>query len=147
MKRIIYSIFSLISLSCFSQSWATKEEILIGNYKSITDKSVFITKNNDTITEVMYPNGHEGIIASIQEYFVYPKKAIKRGLEGKVLVSYVVEKNGYLSSIKVIEGVHPVLDKEAVRIVKKLDRFIPGMDQNGNPVRMAYTVPINFIKQ
>ena len=68
---------------------------------------------------------------------------MEQGVQGKVVVQFVVERDGSVSSVKVVRSVDPALDKEAVRVVQTLPRFTPGR-QNGQPVRYRYTLPITF---
>ena len=73
----------------------------------------------------------------------YPVVAEENGVQGRVLCSYVVEPDGSISDIKVIKSVDPSLDKEAVRVVGSMPKWIPGK-QNGILVRVKYTVPVTF---
>ena len=65
------------------------------------------------------------------------------GLQGRVIIGIVVEKDGSLTDIKVVKSVDPSLDKEAIRVVKTMPNWIPGM-QDGEPVRVKYIIPITF---
>jgi protein TonB len=73
----------------------------------------------------------------------YPSLARRNGIQGRVIVNFVVEGDGTLSSIKVAKGIGDGCDEEAVRIIKLLPPWKPG-SQNGKPVRVVYTVPIAF---
>lgn len=73
----------------------------------------------------------------------YPVKAIANKEKGRVFVSFVVERNGNISNTKVTKGVSPLLDAEALRVVKSMPAWIPGK-QRGQTVRVAFVVPINF---
>jgi protein TonB len=73
----------------------------------------------------------------------YPPVAAENGISGRVVVGFVVEKDGSISNVQVLRGVDPSLDKEAVRVVKAMPRWNPGM-QNGSPVRVKYNVPVQF---
>lgn len=79
----------------------------------------------------------------LQKNLHYPIIARENGVQGKVLVSFVVEKDGHLSDIKVIRGIGSGCDEEAVRVLKLAPAWKPGM-QNGRPVRVQYTIPMNF---
>lgn len=74
--------------------------------------------------------------------FKFPEMARQMGIQGRVYVNFVIEKNGKLSNIEVVRGVDPLLDEEALRVVKRLPKFTPAK-QRGKPVRMQYTLPIN----
>ena len=73
----------------------------------------------------------------------YPVMAQEEGVQGRVVVQFVVEKDGSIGQVKVVRGLHPELDKEAIRLVKTLPKFIPGKN-NGQAVRCWYTIPVNF---
>ena len=79
----------------------------------------------------------------LQKNLRYPVIARENGVQGKVIVSFVVEKDGHLSDIKVIRGIGSGCDEEAVRVLKLAPAWKPGM-QNGQPVRVQYTIPMNF---
>ncbi len=73
----------------------------------------------------------------------YPEIAASNGIEGKVVVQFVVERDGSVSDIKVVRGVDPSLDKEAVRVLSKMPKWQPGK-QRGKPVRSRFTLPVTF---
>jgi TonB family protein len=77
------------------------------------------------------------------ENIVYPSLAIDNDIKGKVYVQFVVEKDGEITEVKVVKGVHRTLDTEALRVVKKMPKWNPGMSHN-RLVRVRYTLPINF---
>lgn len=79
----------------------------------------------------------------IAQEMQYPQTAKENGIEGKVVVKFVVEKDGSVGDVKVVRSIHPDLDAEAVRVCKALTGFSPGM-QNGQAVRVWYTLPIKF---
>ena len=73
----------------------------------------------------------------------YPVIAQENNIQGRVTVQFVIERDGSITDVKVLRGVDPSLDKEAVRVVKSMPKWKPGK-QRGKPVRVSYTVPINF---
>ncbi|MDB5136647.1 MAG: energy transducer TonB [Mucilaginibacter sp.] len=73
----------------------------------------------------------------------YPVKAKEHNIQGKVFISFIVEKDGSLSDIKIIRSVSEDLDAEALRVIKGSPNWNPGI-QNGKPVRVAYTMPLSF---
>ncbi|QIA08215.1 energy transducer TonB [Draconibacterium halophilum] len=90
-----------------------------------------------------FPGGDEALRKYIANAITYPEIAHTKEIEGKVYVSFVVEKDGSIGNAKIERGVDPSLDKEALRVVKSLPKWKPGK-QRGEPVRVQYTVPINF---
>jgi protein TonB len=91
-----------------------------------------------------YPGGNDGLVKFLSENINYPDKAREQGLKGRVILQFIVEKDGSVSNVQVLKSVHPLLDKEAVRVVKKMKRFVPGYNEDHAPVRTLYTLPINF---
>ncbi len=73
----------------------------------------------------------------------YPILAMENGIQGKVFIQFVIEKDGSITDVKVLRGVDSSLDKEAARVVKSMPKWKPGK-QRGKPVRVSYTLPINF---
>ncbi|MBQ8423857.1 MAG: energy transducer TonB [Coprobacter sp.] len=90
-----------------------------------------------------FPGGEEALMKYIRDNLEYPQIAIERGLEGRVTVRFVVNKEGYVQDVTVLRGVHELLDKEAVRVIQSLPRWNPGK-QNGNAVAVYYNVPVVF---
>ena len=95
----------------------------------------------DTMPE--YPGGKIALIEFISKNLKYPENAKKQEITGKVFVSFVVGKNGGVSEIRIARGVNPELDAEAVRVVKSLAKWNPGL-KNGEPVNVGFTLPIHF---
>jgi protein TonB len=78
----------------------------------------------------------------IKSNFRYPRKALKENIQGKVFVSFIIEKDGEIK-VHNARGAHEILEKEARRIIEKMPKVIPGT-QKGEPVRMTMSIPINF---
>jgi TonB family protein len=87
--------------------------------------------------------GNDRFPLYLAHQIVYPPDAVKKRIEGKVFVSFVVEKNGSLTDIQVLRGVSPDIDAEAVRAISKSPKWAPGI-QNGRPVRVRYNMAIIF---
>ncbi len=90
-----------------------------------------------------FPGGNRGLQKWIATHVKYPAVARENDIQGKVFVRFVVTSKGNVDKVQIIRGVDPLLDAEAVRVVKKLPRWKPGM-QRSKPVSVWYTVPINF---
>lgn len=90
-----------------------------------------------------YPGGDAALLADVAKNIRYPSVAQENGIEGRVVVQFVVTKNGSVGEVKVVRGKDPDLDKEAKRVVKTLKKFTPGK-MNGNAVNVWYTLPITF---
>lgn len=91
----------------------------------------------------MFPGGELALRKWIADNVKYPVIAAENGIQGKVYVQFVVDKDGGISNARIARGVDPSLDQEALRVVNNLPKWKPGM-QRGKPVRVSYTVPINF---
>ena len=90
-----------------------------------------------------FPGGNSALMEYLQQNVKYPVVAQENGVQGRVVVSFVVEKDGSITDVKVVRSVDPSLDKEAARVVKSMPRWIPGK-QNGSAVRVKYNVPVSF---
>ena len=90
-----------------------------------------------------FPGGMEAMMAFLIENVKYPADAKKQKVDGRVLVNFVVEKDGSITEVKVIKPAFPSLDAEAIRVVKAMPKWKPGY-QNGQAVRVLFTLPINF---
>ena len=117
-----------------------------------TDENEFIEQEEEDdsdevfmVVEQMpvFPGGDLGLMKFIQKTTKYPPIAKENDITGKVFVSYVVNKKGKVTSVKVVRGVDKYLDAEAVRVVKLLPYTTAGK-QRGKPVNVQYTIPINF---
>lgn len=91
-----------------------------------------------------YPGGTDGLVKFLGENIKYPRSAEKKGIEGTVVLQFIVEKSGAISNVKVLRSVNKALDNEAIRVVKQMKKFIPGYNEDHAPVRVLYTLPVNF---
>ncbi len=90
-----------------------------------------------------FPGGDLGLMKYIQKNVRYPAIAKEYNITGKVYVSFIVDKTGSVTNVKIVRGVDKNLDAEALRVVKSLPKYTPGR-QMGRPVRVMFTIPINF---
>lgn len=118
-----------------------KNEVIVEEKKPepVEDTKVF------TSVEQMpqFPGGEGELLKYISTHIKYPTIAMENNVQGKVVVQFVVTRDGSIGEVKVARGKDPDLDKEAVRVVKTLPKFIPGK-MNGQAVNVWYTLPINF---
>ena len=102
------------------------------------------TKVFDVVEEMpSFPGGSAALMSYLSSNTKYPVVAQENGVQGRVIVSFVVERDGSISDVKVARSVDPSLDREAQRVVKSMPRWSPGK-QNGSTVRVKYTVPVVF---
>lgn len=91
----------------------------------------------------MYPGGDAALMQYLSSNIHYPAVAAENGVQGRVVVGFVVEKDGSITDVNVLRSVDPSLDREAMRVVKSMPRWTPGK-QNGSAVRVKYQVPVTF---
>ena len=129
MKRIIFVVFAIMAtLSINAQSEGTPVE-----------ETVY-----DVVEEMpQFPGGPSALFEYLSNNLQYPVVAEENGVQGRVIVTFIVEKDGSISNAKVVKAVDPSFDKEAIRLVESMPNWIPGK-QNGEPVRVKYTVPVTF---
>ena len=123
---------------------STTEEIKLAS----VDRKLSSSDEVFMVVEEMpeYPGGVPALRQFLANSVKYPEEAIKKGIQGKVYVNFVVEKDGSIVVAKIARGVSPELDAEALRVVKLMSKWKPGK-QKGEAVRVSYTVPINFALQ
>ena len=90
-----------------------------------------------------FPGGLNALMQWISKNMKYPEEAEKKGIQGRVLVSFIVDKTGAVRDAKIAKSVDPLLDKEALHVVSVMPKWIPGK-QNGKPVNVKYVVPLSF---
>ena len=98
-----------------------------------------------TVVEQMplFPGGDAALMAYLRDNIHYPTVAAENGVQGRVVVGFVVERDGSITDVNVLRSVDPSLDREAMRVVKGMPRWTPGK-QNGSAVRVKYQVPVTF---
>ena len=91
----------------------------------------------------MFPGGDAALMQYLSSNIHYPAVAAENGVQGRVVVGFVVERDGSITDVNVMRSVDPSLDREAMRVVKNMPRWTPGK-QNGSAVRVKYQVPVMF---
>ncbi len=101
-----------------------------------------------TVVESMpsFPGGMGALMAYLAKNIKYPPLAKESGIQGKVFINFVVEPDGSISHVKVLRGIGGGCDEEAVRVVKNMPKWKPGM-QRGKPVRVSFNLPVKFTLQ
>ena len=126
-----------------------EEELEIEDTESDEDEMIEIEEESDDeffmVVENMpeFPGGDLGLMKYIQKNVKYPPIAKEYNITGKVYVSFIVDKSGSVTNVKIVRGVDKNLDAEALRVVKSLPKYKPGK-QRGKAVRVMFTIPINF---
>jgi TonB family protein len=93
--------------------------------------------------EAEFPGGSEAMMKYVIKNVIYPQSEIDKGIEGKVMVSFIVEKDGSLSNVKALNSISEALDKEAIRVVESMPKWNPATYKK-EPVRSQMSLPINF---
>ena len=110
--------------------------------KHVEDNKIFeVVEQNPT-----FPGGTAALMSWLSQNIKYPVIAAENGVKGRVIVQFVVEKDGSITDVVVVKSVDPSLDKEAARVIKNMPHWIPSR-QNGSPVRVRFTVPVTFTLQ
>jgi periplasmic protein TonB len=126
-----------------------EDELEIEDTESDEDEEIEIEEEDDDeffmVVENMpeFPGGDLGLMKYIQKNVKYPAIAKEYNITGKVYVSFIVDKSGSVTNVKIVRGVDKNLDAEALRVVKSLPKYKPGK-QRGKAVRVMFTIPINF---
>ena len=97
----------------------------------------------DNIVGAQFPGGTEQLIKFLSENVKYPVECEKQGVQGRVILRIVIDKDGSVTDVEVAKSVHPLLDAEAVRVASSMPRWQPAT-KDGQPVRIRYTLPITF---
>lgn len=90
-----------------------------------------------------FPGGPEAMMKWLRDNVKYPEIAQENNIQGRVFVSFVIERDGTPSNVQIARGVDPALDREAVRVVSRMPKWNPGK-QRGRPVRQKFTIPVLF---
>ena len=114
-----------------------------------TDGTVGFSDEMDSVFKVVehmpeYPGGVQELLNYIGSNIKYPEEAKRDSVQGRVFVSFVIEKDGRVSSAKILRGIGSGCDKESLRVVQSMPNWSPGKDENGKPVRVAYNLPIKY---
>ena len=133
MKRLI--MMSLMAICCLTTVLAQKTVV---SQKDQKEEPFNVVEDMPA-----FPGGMEAMMAFLIENVKYPADAKKQKVDGRVLVNFVVEKDGSITEIKVPKPGFPSLDAEAIRVVKAMPKWKPGY-QRGQAVRVLFTLPISF---
>lgn len=133
MKRLI--VMSLMATCCLTTVLAQKTVVSQKDQKE--------TPFNVVEDKPAFPGGMEAMIQFFSTNIQYPADAKKQKIDGRVLVNFVVEKDGSITDVKVMKPGFPSLDAEAVRVVKMMPKWKPGY-QKGQAVRVLFALPISF---
>ena len=137
MKKILF--IALLSFgfmaNAMAQHFDEGEEVI---EQSESDEVFYVAEKMPS-----FPGGQDALFDFIEKNIKYPKGAEECGIQGRVLVTFIVKKDGSLSDVRVAKSVDPSLDKEAVRIIKSMPKWNPGIHR-GKYVNVKFTLPVTF---
>ena len=140
------SIIGLITItfSVFGQSRLTPQQLIDENYQEIITRQEEAADTSALFDKYpMYPGGISGVLNHISKNLVYPRKAYFKGLQGRVVLKFSVEKDGTAKVVEITQSATPEMDKEAIRVVKKLELFEPAY-KDGEPIECFFSLPVVF---
>jgi len=134
MKRIYLYLISVIIAS----GYTTAQEVT--EISIIPDNTLSLEKL-DNLPE--YKGGQDALFKALSENLIYPQECLEEHIQGTVLVQFIISHKGEIKDITVLNSVHPLLDKEAIRVVGLLNDWKPGI-KDGKTVDVYYNLPISF---
>lgn len=158
MKKAIMNtmiiLFALAMCVGCGQSSEKKEESVATDVTKAKEQEQVQAEDEDTlengepvltVVDVMpqFPGGDVELLKFIAKNINYPQESQEKGDQGRVICSFVVASDGSLKNFKVLRGLTPLLDNEAIRVLKTMPRWTPGTN-GGKPVAVKYTVPITY---
>jgi TonB family protein len=146
VERVTYTIPIVFSLN--NAKTNAKYESVPGKAETTLIADAPQEQNGSTVFEVVedmpqFPGGKEGLMQYLAQNIKYPESAQKSGAQGRVIVQMIIDQKGNVTSPRVLQGVNPAIDAEAIRIVDTMPKWKPGK-QRGKAVRVKYTLPIVF---
>lgn len=136
MKKLISILLATLSIILISPSCLAH----VGDFQNAADESTVYTEV-DQAPE--FTGGQVALMNYLARSIRYPAKEQEEGIQGKVVVSFIVERDGSISDVKVVKSVSEGLDREAKRVVRNMPAWVPGK-VNGKEVRSYFTLPITF---
>ena len=140
---------TIVSSSDLSQNIITvRDTFCVDSLLSNEEVKVGNADSNENVFEVVdqmpsFPGGTAALMQWLSNHIKYPKEAEDEEVQGRVICTFVVEKDGSISNVRVVRSVAPSLDKEAVRVLKAMPKWIPGKHK-GESVRVKYLTPVTF---
>lgn len=136
MKKSFHTItFLFLSIA----AWSQFNELASAN-PSFTDSSLSNTEEGVKSREASFPGGLEALKAYLADHFQYPQSAVENGLEGTVIVKFLIGKDGKTQNPEIIQSLHPILDAEALRVINSMPEWQPRL-KNGQAVTARIEIP------
>lgn len=148
--KILLSAFSISISGAVITAQETQKVTEISIVEDLAPDNIKVNGRNTTVYQIQsldsepeYPGGINGMMSFLAQNLVYPESAMENSIQGKVVLKFVVTKDGNVANVEVIKSVDPALDAEALRVVSLLKGFTPGVYE-GKKVNVWYTLPVNF---
>lgn len=138
LSRMVQTAAAEMPRSEAVDTTTTPKEVTVVGYAQLTDK---VYESAEVMPE--FPGGQVELLKFVAKSIKYPTEAQRKGAQGRVIVKFVVEKNGSISNIHVVKGLDPLLDAEAIRVCTTMPTWAPAQ-QEGKAVRCYYTIPVTY---
>ena len=138
LSRMVQSAAAEMSRPEAVDTTTSPKEVTVVGYAQLTDK---VYESAEVMPE--FPGGQVELLKFVAKSIKYPTEAQRKGARGRVIVKFVVEKNGSISNIHVVKGLDPLLDAEAIRVCTTMPTWAPAQ-QEGKAVRCYYTIPVTY---
>lgn len=128
-------------------SWAAQATSYNGE-KEIRPRTTYTLQAQQSATRPLpqYPGGNKALMEFMRQNIKYPDQAKEKGLYGQVIVKFDVNIDGTITSAKVAHSVDPILDNEALRVISLMPKWLPALDESGNPKKASFSLPFIFHK-
>ena len=155
LKYLLFlPLCALISIIVNADAWATTHPVKQhSNLVEVMNRQTYkrdeiAQKDSARVYEVVdempqYPGGFTAMMTYVGQNIKYPAEVIAKGIEGRVLVQFVVNKEGNLQDIKVVKGIDPLIDQEAILVISSMPKWTPGK-QKGKAVNVQFIIPLQF---
>lgn len=150
IHRAFLSAFIVSTSSMFITAQEPQEVTEVMIVEGATPDNIKINGKNTSVYQIQsldsepeYPGGINGLMSFLAQNLVYPESAMESNIQGKVVLKFVVTKDGNVANVEVVRSVDPALDAEALRVISLLKGFTPGVYE-GKKVNVWYTLPVNF---
>ncbi|MBR3896535.1 MAG: energy transducer TonB [Bacteroidaceae bacterium] len=133
--------FRYLALACVAMMVSA-----CGLQKSLSNVETNAPQEVFEVVEKMpeFPGGKEALKDWVKGHIYYNPEALKRGIQGRVIATFVINEQGKVVEPTIIQSVHPLLDREVVRMIKRMPKWKPA-EEKGVPVRVKYTMPVPFV--
>lgn len=108
-----------------------------------TETVTGISAEDKDLIQPYFPGGTPAVLNYLSKNIVYPAQAVTDKIEGKVVLQFTITKKGRIKDVEVIKSAHPLLDAEAVRVLERMPKWVPGK-KDGKPINVKYALPVSF---